>query len=406
MSTIEAAVMGSKKIEKILKDQFQAEGRGLHELLTSVESRIPADILKQARYIASVRNKVVHEDGDIDDISAFKNTVEEVTTGLEKVLFIEEREAAARRQRETVEIKTASPQPVAFETKLLLGIFGLIALVSLTVCMKLKQDLDKVKKSHSSIENLVSKLEKDIETKDKIINSLKTMHAKIVKEGNMQTAKIQRGSSNTKLIASSPASQTSSKNSLLAKAMKSGSEFEQAKAEIKEGLLQTIKSNISLSTGDLEVSQEKGGTYSIRVPVSWNINPRVPLKLINEYFDSYKGRPIALSSGHMSRDKNRIVVSESYADSSSSPKPYSGRLFDIMQSVEIRLVASLGNKSSFITIAGNVDCHVSCSYSEKPSNYWLLLTQGGFRKSTIVISGLTKNDLEKYGEPVIKIIQV
>ena len=70
----------------------------------------------------------------------------------------------------------------------------------------------------------------------------------------------------------------------------------------------------------------------------------------------------------MSRDKNRIVVSEIYADSSSSPKPYSGRLFDIMQSVEIRLVASVGNKSSFITIAGNVDCHVSCSYAEKPNN--------------------------------------
>ena len=127
----------------------------------------------------------------IDDIAAFNNTVEEVTSGLERALFIEEREAVARRQRESVEIKMITPQPVALETKLLLGIFGLIALVSLTVCMKIKQDLDKAKESNSTVENLygqsekrvyelknlVSKLEKDIETKDKIINSLKTMHA-------------------------------------------------------------------------------------------------------------------------------------------------------------------------------------------------------------------------------------
>ena len=61
MSDIETAVKASRQIEDLLGQQFGATGRGLHEKLTSVERHLPGKILGRARYVASVRNAVVHD---------------------------------------------------------------------------------------------------------------------------------------------------------------------------------------------------------------------------------------------------------------------------------------------------------------------------------------------------------
>lgn len=52
----------SRKLEKLLGEWYGAEGKGLHEKMTSVEREIdPADA-KSIRYLASVRNQVTHDD--------------------------------------------------------------------------------------------------------------------------------------------------------------------------------------------------------------------------------------------------------------------------------------------------------------------------------------------------------
>ena len=61
MSDIETAVKASRQIEDLLEKRYGASGRGLHEKLTSVERHLPGKILGQARYVASVRNAVVHD---------------------------------------------------------------------------------------------------------------------------------------------------------------------------------------------------------------------------------------------------------------------------------------------------------------------------------------------------------
>jgi len=69
---IDTAVRYSKKIESMLERLFGANGKGLHEKLTDVEDKIPRDIVRHIRYVASVRNKVVHKDGyQIDDHDRF-----------------------------------------------------------------------------------------------------------------------------------------------------------------------------------------------------------------------------------------------------------------------------------------------------------------------------------------------
>ena len=74
----------NKKIESLLTEKFQASGKGLHTKLTSVETKLSADLVKKIRYIASVRNKLVHEDDYKNVPKDFIKTNKEVIKELSK----------------------------------------------------------------------------------------------------------------------------------------------------------------------------------------------------------------------------------------------------------------------------------------------------------------------------------
>ena len=61
MSFLEAVIARSKTIESLLEGKYNGAGRGLHEKLSSVEDRLDPSITKRIRYVATVRNKLVHE---------------------------------------------------------------------------------------------------------------------------------------------------------------------------------------------------------------------------------------------------------------------------------------------------------------------------------------------------------
>lgn len=63
MSFLESVIQRTKKLERLLEEKHQAVGKGLHEKATSVEHFLDPNTLKQIRFIASVRNKLMHEDG-------------------------------------------------------------------------------------------------------------------------------------------------------------------------------------------------------------------------------------------------------------------------------------------------------------------------------------------------------
>lgn len=54
-------ISASKELENILESKFQANGKGLHEKVTSVEAQLPEMLIRRIRKIASIRNKLVHE---------------------------------------------------------------------------------------------------------------------------------------------------------------------------------------------------------------------------------------------------------------------------------------------------------------------------------------------------------
>jgi len=83
MISIEVAVKASKRLESLLEARFGATGRGLHEKLTSVEAQIPEDLRRSIRWVATIRNKVVHEEGDSDaDATDFRRTVDRIVAAL------------------------------------------------------------------------------------------------------------------------------------------------------------------------------------------------------------------------------------------------------------------------------------------------------------------------------------
>jgi len=58
----ERIVSRVKKIETVLSE-MGASGRGLHAKLTSIESQLDGSVVRKIRFIASIRNKLLHEDG-------------------------------------------------------------------------------------------------------------------------------------------------------------------------------------------------------------------------------------------------------------------------------------------------------------------------------------------------------
>jgi hypothetical protein len=70
MSFLEAVLQRTKRIERLLEENYQAVGRGLYEKTKSVEHLLDASVVKRLGFIASVRNKLMHEDGynyDLDE---------------------------------------------------------------------------------------------------------------------------------------------------------------------------------------------------------------------------------------------------------------------------------------------------------------------------------------------------
>lgn len=86
MAFIEQVIEKTRRIEQALID-LGASGRGVHEKVNSIQTALPVPLVNRLRFIASVRNKLMHEDGykfDGDE-SAFLTICETVIDELENI---------------------------------------------------------------------------------------------------------------------------------------------------------------------------------------------------------------------------------------------------------------------------------------------------------------------------------
>lgn len=88
MSDLELAVTRAKALESLLEQVLGATGKGLHEKVTSVQDRIPPPLVKKLRFVATVRNKIVHEPTyqRIDDRPGFARACDDAEAQLRAML--------------------------------------------------------------------------------------------------------------------------------------------------------------------------------------------------------------------------------------------------------------------------------------------------------------------------------
>ena len=86
MSDLDLAVRRSKRLERRLRDGLGATGKGLHELTSSVEKKLPADAVRKLRFVATLRNKLVHDlDYErLDDRAGFVAACDEAEREIER----------------------------------------------------------------------------------------------------------------------------------------------------------------------------------------------------------------------------------------------------------------------------------------------------------------------------------
>jgi hypothetical protein len=68
----ELVIKSSKELEYILDTNFEAHGKGLHEKISTARG-LPNQLVKDMRFLATVRNKLIHERGfdKIEDRAGF-----------------------------------------------------------------------------------------------------------------------------------------------------------------------------------------------------------------------------------------------------------------------------------------------------------------------------------------------
>lgn len=88
MSDIELAISRVKVLESLLEQGLGATGKGLHEKVTSVQDKLSPPLVKKLRFVATIRNKIVHESDytQIDDRDGFIRACDEAEAELRAML--------------------------------------------------------------------------------------------------------------------------------------------------------------------------------------------------------------------------------------------------------------------------------------------------------------------------------
>lgn len=82
----------AKETERLLTRRYKAQGRGLHDKLTSVAKRIPENAQCKIRFIATIRNKAAHESVRLAD-----ENIEKVEEAFAAILPLLDRGASRRK---------------------------------------------------------------------------------------------------------------------------------------------------------------------------------------------------------------------------------------------------------------------------------------------------------------------
>ncbi len=321
MGDIDSAVRGAQQLEAVLEERFGAEGRGLHEKLSSVEHRIPLRVVKQVRWIASLRNRVVHEGAAIKDLADFERAVATSRQQLESLPADDDDEEEEEERPEAAPAgkrapqRRSSPAPILAVAALVIGgfYFFLTALLSHTPVGE---------RAPSAVESAAALVE-----------------------------------------APASAASAATEGPLAAKARRASLDAAQARRDIDE-LWQTVQRTTRVTLGEPDVKDNGDGTSDILVPVTWTLDPKPLLQTLNKYFWDYEHKPVQAGpvdfTDRMGTPAPGIAVKGLWNDPKDQRRPFSAELFAYITSTRARIRVAAGQYSGTLTFAAGRKCFVGC----------------------------------------------
>lgn len=357
------AVSASKQLETELSRSFGAEGKGLHEKISNVSHELPAALIKKLRYIASVRNKAVHEaDYHIADIEQFKQDCQLCIATLDELVKRKqaaEQKRADKAARKSARANTADAESNASShttprTSSKAKWFILLVLLAIGVYFYLHAQHIREQQAEVRYQQMLSQAKQRAER-------LAEQHAREVQQqaykdiqaatqqlgelaeaqGNSTPAKQPRANASTVSASNSSKAVSHKSVSLVNKQQAYQQKLQAAKADIQQALSQLV-SHSQFQFGALQVQPQNRGN-TLYVPLSYRIAPQVEPSL-KRYFKVLK------SKGMLSIAKYSV-----------KDDPFTAELYQWLVHSEISLKLTAGRKQQTLTLAAGRECFVSCS---------------------------------------------
>lgn len=168
----------SKELENLLRTQFNAQGKGLHELISSIQPYLENNNvnIKKLRKIASIRNSVVHESNKDTNITYFKRITDESINELKNILKL-------KNYQETIYIKDDEIKYPKIESNqknenkiIYLTVIIVLILSFLIYNLLFSTNYAKVEERLKTINTEISYLENKINETNILINQEKLKH--------------------------------------------------------------------------------------------------------------------------------------------------------------------------------------------------------------------------------------
>ena len=131
------------------------------------------------------------------------------------------------------------------------------------------------------------------------------------------------------------------KGTLLSLAKHSDSNFEEAVRTINEGVYGYIKSNTKIALGDPEFRDNHDGTFDVYVAVTWSVDKKPPLKVLNQYFN--------IDSTWQSDERHDVFFNSFENNEGKQKNSLGSKLFSKALNKRLVIQVNIGNKKTKIT---------------------------------------------------------
>ncbi|TKB51682.1 hypothetical protein [Ferrimonas aestuarii] len=398
MGSIEVAVQQAKRIESKLVSELGAEGRGLHEKLSSCESQLPKLLVRQIRWIATVRNKAVHEEGfEIDDQHEFVRRCDHVVLQLEQM-------AEAKHQAQAKASNAEKPNRADGQhwgsPKTSKG--AQLFLIALLVAMGLVV-------GNAAYEDYKTEQRKQARRSLEAVQALNASKKAEREQQEQRKSTPDSSASNVTKVALP-------KGSLADKAKQVQGEVESAKTDLREQLLFAMMQPEFVAQGKLSVMPTPDGKYTLLVPFKWQLDAAPLLKVANRHFHDYKNRRIAfkdvIKANRRQGKPNGFGISRIWNQGEHQNNPYSADLFQWLVKHQLALEASFAGQHAQVLLALGQDCFGGRCNSKGDDQFTVLTKHLGQRSpllnykeaNPIAVTGLSLNQVNSGAELTLSLV--